>query len=138
HFLIQVLNVDGRYNESMARAQHLMNDFKETPRERGTSGQRGAWRQGYFALVKTLVRFERWDQILDGTTIPVYEKPEQSAWRTWAIGLAHANLGHKKEARASLRQLADLLTKIESSKRPLGVAHTELLATLEARWGNKQ
>jgi tetratricopeptide (TPR) repeat protein len=138
HFLIQALNVDGRYNESMARVKHLMNEFKETPRDKSSSGQRGAWRQGYFSLVKTLVRFERWEQILDGATIPVYERPEQRAWRTWAIGLAHTSLGHKKEARASLAELAELLKQIESSKRPLGVAHTELQATLEARWGNKQ
>jgi tetratricopeptide (TPR) repeat protein len=138
HFLIHSLNLDGRYNESLARARHLLNDFKETPRERGLSGQRGAWRQGYFALIKTLVRFERWDVILDGTTIPSYDRPEQRSWRAWATGLAHANLGHKKEARASLAQLAELLKQIESSKRPLGVAHTELQATLEARWGDKR
>jgi hypothetical protein len=24
----------------------------------------------------------------DGTTLPVYDKPEQQAWRHWAIGLA--------------------------------------------------
>ena len=32
HFLIQALNLDGRYQESMKRVAHLMNDFKETPR----------------------------------------------------------------------------------------------------------
>jgi hypothetical protein len=60
HFLIHALNLDGRYQDSMAQVAHLMNDFKETPRERRGNSQRVAWRQGYYALVKTLVRFERW------------------------------------------------------------------------------
>ena len=29
-------------------------------------------------------------EILDGKTIPVYDRPEQQAWRLWAIGLAEA------------------------------------------------
>jgi leucine dehydrogenase len=44
--------------------------FKETPRERAGNGQRTPYRQGYYALVKTIVRFERWDLALDATTIP--------------------------------------------------------------------
>ena len=78
-----------------------MNDFKETPRERSGSNQRVTYRQGYYGLVKTLVRFERWDLVLDGTTMPVYDRPEQQAWRLWATGLAHAALGKSTEARAA-------------------------------------
>jgi len=118
--------------------RHLLNEFKETPREKGGGGQRGAWRQGYFSLIKTLVRFERWDLILDGTTIPVYDRPEQLAWRVWATGLAHAGRGQKKQAQADLKQMAELLKKIDSSKLPLGIAHTELEATLAARWGDRK
>jgi hypothetical protein len=33
HFLIHALNLDGRYQDSMKQVAHLMNDFKETPRE---------------------------------------------------------------------------------------------------------
>jgi tetratricopeptide (TPR) repeat protein len=138
HFLIHALNMDGRYQESMARVRHLMNEFKETPREKGGSGQRGAWRQGYFSLIKTLVRFERWDTILDGTTIPVYDRPEQGAWRAWAVGLAHSAKGNKKEAKASLVQLSELVKKAESSKRPLGIAQQELEATLLAAKGDRK
>ncbi len=138
HFLIHALNVDGRYQESMTRVSHLMQEFKETPRERGSSGQRAAWRQGYFSLIKTLVRFERWDLILDGTTIPVYDRPEQRAWRTWATGLAFAAQGKKKQAQAALNEMGELLKKIEASKRALGIAHTELEATIATRRGDKK
>ena len=79
HFLIHALNLGGRYDESMKWVQHLFT-FKENPRERSGNNQRGVWRQGYFGLIKTVVRFEKWDAIQDGTTIPVYDKPEQQAW----------------------------------------------------------
>ncbi len=138
HFLIHSLNLDGRYQESMARVRHLLNEFKETPREKKGSGQRSAWRQGYFALIKTLVRFERWELITDGTTIPVYDRPEQQAWRTWAVGLAHAARGEKKQAKVDSMEMAALLKTIEASKRPLAIAPLELDATIAARKGDRK
>jgi tetratricopeptide (TPR) repeat protein len=116
--------------------RHLLNEFKETPRERGMSGQRGAWRQGYFALVKTLVRFERWDLILDGTTIPTYEKPEQQAWRHWAIGLAQAAQGKVDEARKTHEKMQEFVKAATASKRALAIGELELEATIAARGGD--
>ena len=113
HFLIHSLNLDGRYEDSMKAVRHLMNDFKETPRERSGSNQRVTYRQGYYALVKTLVRFQKWDVILDGTTIPVYDRPEQHAWRLWAIGLAQASTGQVDKARATLREMSEHVKKAE-------------------------
>jgi tetratricopeptide (TPR) repeat protein len=136
HFLVHALNLDGRFQESMARARHIMG-FKETPRERSGGSQRTAYRQGYYALVKTLVRFERWDQILDGTTIPAYDKPEQQAWRTWAVGLAHAARNRLDEARRESSRLKDLLKTVSASRGPLGVADLELEATVTARAGDR-
>ncbi len=138
HFLIQALNLDGRYQESMKQVAHLMNDFKETPRERRGSSQRVAWRQGYFALVKTLVRFERWNEILDGTTIPVYDRPEQNAWRVWARGLAYAATGKKAEAQAALKAMTAILPRLDASRRPLGIAQIELEATIAAQRGDRK
>jgi tetratricopeptide (TPR) repeat protein len=136
HFMIHSLNLDGRYQDSMRSVRHLMNDFKETPRERGGSNQRVTWRQGYYALVKTLVRFERWDVILDGTTIPVYDRPEQHAWRLWATGLAQARTGRVDEARATLEAFSGQVKKAEGSKRPLAIAEMELDATVTAFAGD--
>src|SRR5207245_1309058 len=84
HFLIHALNLGGRYQDSMKWVQHLFT-LKETPREKSGNTQQVPWRQGYFGLIKTLVRFERWEQTLDAATIPLYDKPEQNAWRHWAI-----------------------------------------------------
>jgi tetratricopeptide (TPR) repeat protein len=135
HFLIHSLNLDGRFNDSLERARHLMT-FKETPRERSGASQRVAWRQGYYALVKTLVRFERWDMILDGTTIPVYDKPEQHAWRLWATGLAHAAQGRPGEARKAYAEMQEQVKAATASKRPLAIAEIELEATIAARDGD--
>lgn len=138
HFLIHALNLDGRYEESMKQIAHLMNEFKETPRERRGNSQRVTWRQGYYALVKTLVRFERWAEILDGRTIPVYDRPEQNAWRLWAQGLAYAATGKRAESRAALKEMTALLPRLDASRRPLGIAQIELEATIAAYRGDRQ
>jgi hypothetical protein len=137
HFLVHALNLEGRFNESMTRVRHLMS-FKETPRERTGSSQRVTYRQGYYSLVKTLVRFERWDLILDGSTVPVYDRPEQQAWRLWATGLAHAALGRIPDARAAHAAMREQLKKVAATVRPLTVAELELDATIEARSGNRK
>jgi tetratricopeptide (TPR) repeat protein len=135
HFLVQALNLDGRFNDSMDRVRHMMT-FKETPRERTGNNQRTPYRQGYYALVKTLVRFERWDLILDGSTIPTYDKPEQNVWRLWAVGLAQAAQGKVDEAKKTYAQLQEQMKGVTASKRPLGIAEMELNATITARAGD--
>jgi tetratricopeptide (TPR) repeat protein len=137
HFLIHALNLGGRYQDSMKWAQHLLT-FKETPRERTGSGQRVAWRQGYFGLIKTAVRFERWEQILDGQTIPVYDRPEQQAWRHWAIGLARTATGDLDRARVALADLQKDLDAVTASREPIRIAATELEASIAARAGDRK
>jgi hypothetical protein len=137
HFLVHSLNLDGRFQDSMARVRHLLS-FAETPRERRGSSQRTVYRQGYYGLVKTLVRFERWDLILDGATIPAYDKPEQRVWRAWAIGLAHAAQGRLADARAAHAELKAALKAATATRRPLTVAEMELDATITARAGDRK
>jgi tetratricopeptide (TPR) repeat protein len=138
HFMIQALNLDGRYQDSMKWARHLMNEFKETPRERTSTNQRVTWRQGYFGLIKTLVRFERWDVILDGSTIPTYDRPEQNAWHLWATGLAYANTDRADKARTTLQEMSEQVKKAEGVKRPLSIAEMELEATVAAHSGDSK
>jgi tetratricopeptide (TPR) repeat protein len=137
HFLVQALNLDGRFADSLVRVHHLMS-FKETPRERAGNSQRVTYRQGYYSLVKTLVRFERWDLILDGTTLPIYDRPEQQVWRLWATGLAHAAFGKMSDARTAHAQLREQLKKVTATVRPLTVAELELDAAIEARGGDRK
>jgi tetratricopeptide (TPR) repeat protein len=137
HFLVHSLNLDGRYQDSMTEVRKLL-AFRESPRERSGNSQRTVYRQGYFTLIKTLVRFERWDLILDGQTIPVYEKPEQQAWRTWAIGIAHAARGDVDKARASQAEMRGHLKSITASRRALTVADIELDGAITARAGDRK
>ena len=122
----------------MKAVAHLMNDFKETPRERTGTNQRVTWRQGYYGLVKTLVRFQKWDVILDGSTIPTYDRPEQQAWRLWATGLAQASTGQIDKARVSLREMSGYVKKAEGVRQPLAIAEMELEATVTAYGGDRQ
>jgi tetratricopeptide (TPR) repeat protein len=137
HFLIHSLNLGGRYQESMKRVQHLFT-FKENPRERAGNNQRGVWRQGYFGLIKTLVRFEKWNEILDGTTIPKYDKPEQNAWRHWAMGLAYIATNQVEKAKVTLAEMENDLNAVTSAKEPIGIGVQELEATLWARLGDRK
>jgi len=137
NFLVYSMNLDGRYQDSVKWARTLLNDFKETPRERSGNNQRNSWRQGYFSLIRSIVRFEKWDVIQDGTTIPIYDRPEQIAWNLWATGLAQAATGQLDKARATARDLAEQAKKGDGSRRPLEIAVMELDATIAVRGGDK-
>ena len=137
HFLIHALNLGGRYQESMTKVHDLLS-FKENPRERGGNTQTGPWRQGYFGLIKTVVRFEKWNEILDGQTIPVYDKPDQNAWRHWAMGLAYAATGQMDQAKATLAEMRKDLEAVTSAKEPIGIGAQELEATIAARAGDRK
>lgn len=134
HFLVHALNVLGRYDESMAQVRLLL-AYKETPRERAGDSQRTVWRQGHFALIKTLVRFERWQDILSGRVLPVYEKPEQKAWNAWATGLAQSATGQPAAAAASLDSMRSHIEISGAGLEPLRIAALELEASIEARAG---
>jgi tetratricopeptide (TPR) repeat protein len=137
HFLIHALNLGGRYDDSLKWVQDLFT-YKENPREKNGNNQRTAWRQGYFGLIKSTVRFEKWNEIIEGKTIPVYDKPEQNAWRHWAAGLAYSATGQADKAKATLAELHKALDAVTSAKEPLGIAAQELEATIAARAGDRK
>src|SRR5260221_1581111 len=137
HFLIHALNLGGRYDDSMKWVQDLFT-YKDNPRERSGNNQRTVRRQGYFGLIKSTVRFEKWNEILDGKTIPAYDKPEQNAWRHWAMGLAYSANGQPDKARATLAELHKDLDAVTSAKEPLGIAAQELEAAIAARGGDQK
>lgn len=83
------------------------------------------------------MRFERWDLILDPSTVPVYDKAEQHAWRTWAVGLAYASQGKLDEARTTLDQLRAHVKAATATTGSLSIAELELEAAITARAGDK-
>jgi tetratricopeptide (TPR) repeat protein len=137
HFLIHALNLGGRYDDSVKWVQDLFT-YKENPREKNSNNQRTAYRQGYFGLIKSVVRFEKWNEVIEGKTIPAYDKPEQNAWRHWALGLAYSGTGQADKAKAALADMHKDLDAVTSAKEPIGIAAQELEATIAARAGDRK
>lgn len=133
HFLITTYCFQGRYDDAV-RAAHGLLEFKENPREAADiDDYYNVHRQGWFGLMRTLVTFEKWDEILDGRTLPVYDKPREQAWRHWALGVAHAEKGEvsaaKAESRAMDAALKAFSARVHDRVPPsLRVAQTELQA----------
>jgi tetratricopeptide (TPR) repeat protein len=131
HFQATAHSFEGDFEKALATARSLF-AFKETPREaKQVDNYRTAWRQGWFAVLRTLVQHEKWDLILDGTTLPAYDKPREKAWRHWAMALAHSAGGNRKAAEveseafsAALKAYKDLVK--QDPPDPLRVARSEL------------
>ncbi len=114
HFLITTYASQGRYDDAVKAARGLL-AFKENPREEAdVNNYYTAYRQGWFGLMRTLVSFEKWDEILDGQTLPVYDRPHEQAWRHWAMGLAHAGKGDAARAKSELRAMNAALKQISA------------------------
>jgi tetratricopeptide (TPR) repeat protein len=135
HFLITTYCFQGNYEKAMEAAHELLS-FKENPREAAAvDNWYTAYRQGWFALMETLVHFEKWNEILDGKTLLTYDKPREQAWRHWAMGLALTAKGDvraaKGEAKAMDAALKELKAKTKDIPMPLRVARQELDGQIE-------
>ncbi|MBS1827626.1 MAG: hypothetical protein JST93_20085 [Acidobacteria bacterium] len=144
HYLATSHSFKGNVDEAMKAARHLL-DMKENPREAAAlDNNRTAYRQGWFAMLRTLVQHERWDLILDGATLPVYEKPRETAWRHWAMGVAYAAKGDAAKAARELALMDDTFDVYQDKVKQavpaeLRVAKQELAAhVLAARKKTKE
>jgi tetratricopeptide (TPR) repeat protein len=140
HFMATVQSFGGDYEGAMRSARSLL-EYKETPRELNEiDNYRTAWRQGWFAVLRTLVQHERWDEILDDATLPHYDRPRENAWRHWARALAYAAKGDRRAAKGESRRmeaaLSDYKKKLKNDAPAyLWVARDELKAQLELAGG---
>lgn len=130
-FLVTTYVFEGKYQEAMDQAKSLM-AFGENPREaKEIDNAYAVYRQGWFATLRTLVAFEKWDEILDGKSLPVYDKPRERAWRQWATALALGNKGSvtlaRKEQLAMAKTLRNFTVQVKQPVPPaLEVAKKEL------------
>jgi len=131
HFLATSYSFQGQYDKAKDAARELLG-FQENPREIASiDGFFSAYRQGWFAMLRSLVQSESWDEILDGKTLPVYEKPREQAWRHWAFALAYLGKNNAELARAEAKEMDESLAEYKQKvKMPvpeaLEVARTEL------------
>jgi tetratricopeptide (TPR) repeat protein len=136
HYLATAYSFQGRYDDAIAAAKELLG-FEENPAQRAAADGVGSARaQGWFAMLRTLVQFEKWDLILKGDALPVFGRPRQDTWRHWARAIAYANTGNLMEAHNESADFEHALADYRArTKRPnpteLEVAKTEMLAHLE-------
>jgi tetratricopeptide (TPR) repeat protein len=140
HYLSTALAFDGQYDKAKEAARSLL-EFKENPRELAqVDGNFSAKRQGWFALMRAMVLSENWDEILDGKSLPVYERPREEAWRHWAMGVAWASKGDASAASEEAKLMETALrqySEIVKRKAPdeLTVAREELAGHILASQG---
>ena len=131
HYLATAYSFEGQYDRAKAAAGELLG-FSENPREKASlDGFTSAYRQGWFAMMRTLVQSESWDEILGGKTLPEYDKPREQAWRHWARSLAYAAKGDASKASAEAKLMDASLAEYKDKVKmpvpdPLAVAHAEL------------
>jgi tetratricopeptide (TPR) repeat protein len=141
HYLATAYSFEGRYDDAVAAARELLT-YKENARVASSADSfTGAYAQGFTAMLRTQVQFQKWDVILDGHTLPVFPRPRQEAWRHWARALALANTGNVSGADEESRLFEQSLTEFRiRTHRPdpaeLQVARKELAGQLEIARGD--
>ncbi|PYS24227.1 MAG: hypothetical protein DMG11_24640, partial [Acidobacteria bacterium] len=115
-FLIYVLGALGRYRDAIDESRKLL-AVPENERERNALEGSSFYRTGWFSLMRTLVRFEKWDEILDGATLPFYNKPREASWYHWARSLASAAKGNRADAVEALPNMDAMLDSARGSRR---------------------
>lgn len=145
HFLANVYGYQGRYRDGIRVSQELLDAALQKGEEKSRAGF-----EGRLARLRILTRFEKWDEILDGKTLPDEGNYEVfKAWRYYAQGLAQIGKNDLPAARATLdileREIAwdrDKFPKLKDAPqlgrqrqqlRGLGVTPIELKARLAAR-----
>ena len=141
NYLATAYSFEGKYEPAIGAARHLLT-FKENPRELKESDlTTGAYAQGWFALLRIMVEFQKWDDILADDQLPVLNRHRQLAWRHWARSMAYAANGNVDSAKAESKEMdASLAAFRQKQKRKtpeeLVVARRELdghLALAEGR-----
>lgn len=147
HFLANVYGYQGRYRDGIRVSQELLDAAKQPGEEKSRAGL-----EGRLARLRILTRFEKWEEILDGKSLPDEGNYEIfKAWRHYATALAQLGKGDMSATRATLdaleRETAWMKDKLPKAKdlpqlgrqrqqlKALAVAPIELKARLTAREG---
>src|SRR5947209_14749855 len=85
--------------------------------ERNKDGNYGAYDQGLIALVRALIKFERWDEILKPGAIPWRDLPGDKELRAFAETLAYIGQGKLTDASARLDDLKAIARRVPPEGR---------------------
>ncbi|MGO9260886.1 MAG: hypothetical protein ACLQU1_31950 [Bryobacteraceae bacterium] len=140
HYLATAYSFEGRFDDAIEAAQELLG-YQENPGQAAQPDNFTTARaQGFMAMMRTLVQFEKWDAILSGGLLPEFGKPRQDAWRHWARALAYANQSNLASAQDESRLFEQSMTEFRArTGRPdpaeLQVARQELAGHIELAAG---
>ena len=132
HFLAMVYSMDKQPSRALDCARHLL-DFGDTVADRAKPDMMtGAYRQGFFASLRTIAQHQLWDHARNDHWIPKIEQPRFEAWRQWLHGLAAVHKDRnltqaQQHARAMDKALGEFL-RLTNYPLPeeLSVARMEL------------
>ena len=147
HFLATVYGYQGRYRDAVRASQELLDATKAPDEQKSRAAL-----EGRISMLRALVRFEKYDEILNGKSLPDSGEFEViKAWRYYAHSLAKIGKLDLAAARAQLdaleREIAWLKEKFGKAKdlpqagrqrqqlRALAVAPIELQARILTREG---
>lgn len=140
HYLATSYSFEGRYDDAVEAAKELLG-YKENPGQAASADlMTSAYAQGWFAMLRTQLQFEKWDAVLDDSTLPPFQRPRQAAWRHWARAIAQANKGNLTAAAEESRQFEASMAEFRNkTHRPepaeLQVARQELSGHLNVAQG---
>ncbi len=147
HFLATVYGYQGRYRDAVRVSQELLDATKAPEEQKSRTAL-----EGRLSMLRAMTRFEKYDEILNGHTLPD-EGPFEifKAWRYYAQTLAKISKGDLAAARAQLdtleREIAWLKEKFGKATdlpqagrqrqqiKALAVSPIELQARILAREG---
>jgi len=88
HFLAMSYSMDNNPTRAIESAKHLL-AFGDKPADAAKPDTMfGAYRQGFFAALRTIAQHELWDLATDDKLIPDIQQPRFQAWRHWLHALA--------------------------------------------------
>jgi len=74
----------------------------------------GVYKQGMMALIRVLIRFERWGDVIASEELIAKPNTVQSkVWTAYALALAHLGQSNIELARAEIKKLHDLKEEVE-------------------------
>jgi tetratricopeptide (TPR) repeat protein len=147
HFLATVYGYQGRYRDAVRASQELLDATKAPDEQKSRAAL-----EGRISMLRALVRFEKYDEVLNGKSLPDEGAFEVlKGWRYYAHALAKIGKGDVAATRAQIetleREIAWLKDKFGKAKdlpqagrqrqqlRALAVAPIELQARILAREG---
>ncbi len=99
--------------------------------ERNKDGNYGSYDQGLIALVRALIKFERWDEILKPGAIPWRDLPGDKEQRAFAETMAYLGQGKLVDASARLDDLKSSLREQAAKNNPAAPAPSILADSAE-------